>query len=287
MEIILIDDGSPDRCGEICDEYARADSRVKVIHQSNGGVSSARNAGLNRCTGDFIVFIDADDFVAPDYISALIQHDADIVISGANRSVQGYKPVREIKAHYYEMGGLIGPWEKLYKRSSIRDLRFREDIEIGEDILFNLGILKQISGAYFIDYQGYVVRSNPNSLTRRNLGKYDARLDEEYQHWWGEVHRQALLDAGILENSIQSTNADGCSVWIYQKIKNYCYADCPHSRRERFARIKRQLDGNKDLILRAKHPTSPKTYFIIRLCLILQSPMLIFALFRVLIYLNK
>ena len=63
MQIILVDDGSPDRCGEICDEWAKRDSRIMVIHKSNGGLSDARNAGIDVAIGEFIVFIDSDDWV--------------------------------------------------------------------------------------------------------------------------------------------------------------------------------------------------------------------------------
>ncbi|MCR5522214.1 MAG: glycosyltransferase [Clostridia bacterium] len=82
LEIILVDDGSPDNCGKICDEYAENDSRIKVIHQKNGGLSAARNAGLDIATGDYIGFVDSDDYIERDmyeslYISAT-RNDADI-----------------------------------------------------------------------------------------------------------------------------------------------------------------------------------------------------------------
>ena len=67
FELILVDDGSPDNCGKICDEYAKKDSRVKVIHKVNGGVSSARNMGLDNAKGEWITFIDADDYVVNTY----------------------------------------------------------------------------------------------------------------------------------------------------------------------------------------------------------------------------
>ena len=63
IEIILIDDGSPDHCGNICDEYAKKDKRIKVIHQRNKGLSAARNAGLDFCTGEYLCFVDSDDYV--------------------------------------------------------------------------------------------------------------------------------------------------------------------------------------------------------------------------------
>lgn len=68
LEILLVDDGSPDRCPQMCDEYARQDSRVKVIHKENGGLSSARNAGLEIVTGNYIGFVDSDDYIASDML---------------------------------------------------------------------------------------------------------------------------------------------------------------------------------------------------------------------------
>ncbi|MDQ1143763.1 glycosyltransferase involved in cell wall biosynthesis [Bacillus sp. SORGH_AS 510] len=85
LEIILVDDGSPDRSGEICDEYAAKDKRIKVIHQKNSGVSSARNAGINAATGDYVCFADGDDYLMPDYVEYLmdlaVRNDADISLT--------------------------------------------------------------------------------------------------------------------------------------------------------------------------------------------------------------
>ena len=82
LEIILIDDGSPDNCGKICDEYAKKDNRIKVIHKENGGLSSARNAGLDIAKGEYISFVDSDDYVAENFIEKLYklckENDADI-----------------------------------------------------------------------------------------------------------------------------------------------------------------------------------------------------------------
>ena len=84
LEIILVDDGSPDNCGRICDEYAKKDDRIRVIHQKNGGLSAARNTGLDIATGDYIGFVDSDDYIAPDMyeklLSLIISENADIAI---------------------------------------------------------------------------------------------------------------------------------------------------------------------------------------------------------------
>ena len=84
FELILVDDGSPDNCGAICDEYAAKDSRVVVIHQKNGGLSSARNAGIDIATGAYISFVDSDDYIYPNYLErlyeVLVEFDADISV---------------------------------------------------------------------------------------------------------------------------------------------------------------------------------------------------------------
>lgn len=88
LEIILVDDGSPDRCGEICDEYAKKDSRVKAIHKPNGGLSDARNKGLDVATGDYVMFVDSDDWLESntcEIISRMaFEYHADVVVFGMN-----------------------------------------------------------------------------------------------------------------------------------------------------------------------------------------------------------
>ena len=71
LEIILVDDGSPDNCGMICDEYAKNDERIRVIHQNNAGLSSARNKGIENASGDYLCFVDSDDFISDDYCETL------------------------------------------------------------------------------------------------------------------------------------------------------------------------------------------------------------------------
>jgi len=85
LEIILVDDGSPDSSGKICDEYAKNDKRIVVIHKLNGGLSDARNVAINAALGEYITFVDSDDFIEEDYISTLLnlvqKYDADIAVS--------------------------------------------------------------------------------------------------------------------------------------------------------------------------------------------------------------
>ena len=163
MEIILVDDGSPDRSGEICDAYARQDSRIRVIHKENGGVSSARNAGIEAAGGEHIVFADSDDYAEPDYIAALISAREADPNSGhiwcCFQTVSGYahedaKPnwfsddpemqfERSEIMTLHEMWLDAGPYCKLFRTDIIREnhLRFDETLSLGEDWLFNLAYL--------------------------------------------------------------------------------------------------------------------------------------------------
>lgn len=153
-ELILVDDGSKDNSGKICDEYEKDDRRIKVIHKSNGGVSSARNAGLSMAQGKYVCFIDADDWVESTYLEdfQLDRVESDFYVSGASYDVydNAYsqliykqkfcKDISDIKnqfmAQKLDENGY--PWGKIYKLSAIRDnnLNFNTSLSINEDHIF-------------------------------------------------------------------------------------------------------------------------------------------------------
>lgn len=150
-ECILVDDGSPDRSGAICDEYAQKDARIRVIHKENGGVSSARNLGLEQAVGEWITFIDADDFISDNYLTAIEYSSKDIIIleskmvNGSEQreftkltpcissNIESYK---EIIEKYIRRAIMKVPWGKFIKKECIGQLRFNEGQTIGEDALF-------------------------------------------------------------------------------------------------------------------------------------------------------
>lgn len=148
LEIILVDDGSPDNCGAICDEYAKIDSRIKVIHKENGGASTARNRGLEIATGEYIGFVDSDDYIHPQMYQLLyyyMKKDGSDIVSqqkvpsvhkehfdaeadGKNRIVVSSQEVLEqFHEKYYILLWMAVPI-KLYHRDVFRELRFREGI---------------------------------------------------------------------------------------------------------------------------------------------------------------
>lgn len=145
LEIILVDDGSPDNCGAICDEYAKQDSRITVIHKPNSGLSDARNAGLDCATGEYITFVDSDDWIDPQHVSALytsLQEGADIAVSDIRRVNSNHDLIctfcfqQKDDIVYESVFGYV--WNKLYRRSVVENARF--SINYIEDVIFNLQI---------------------------------------------------------------------------------------------------------------------------------------------------
>ena len=153
IEVILVDDGSPDRCGEMCDAWAARDARVRVIHQPNGGLSVARNTGIDAARGQWLMFVDSDDHVLPTFcerpLSLAVEHDADIVVfdcdevddTGAPRAEQRYHMrargllTREealcalARCDMYEFA-----WSKLYRREVFDSVRFVPGIILEDQI---------------------------------------------------------------------------------------------------------------------------------------------------------
>lgn len=149
LEVILIDDGSPDDCGKICDEYAKKDARIKVIHKENGGLSSARNVGLDVATGEYISFVDGDDFISPIMIQTMVEkleeNSAELCICGFQYTdedgnflqkstkaiIQDGVMSREIAISKLN-GYYVIACNKLYKKQLFSHLRFKEG-KIHED----------------------------------------------------------------------------------------------------------------------------------------------------------
>lgn len=181
-EVILVDDDSPDNCGSICDEYARRDSRVKVIHKENGGASSARNAGLDLAKGEYITFVDSDDWVSDDYIETVLSFctgEYDIVNFDFNLQqkdksfVTSPSETKEIKydsSRYFELllsKRINSACSKIYKSSIIKEkkISFNDDIEIGEDYCFNLEYSLYANSFLLSNKAIYYYRYNEGSTT--------------------------------------------------------------------------------------------------------------------------
>ena len=201
LEVILVDDGSPDQSPAICDQYAEEDGRVKVIHKPNGGLASARNAGLRRAKGEYVFFLDSDDWLEPDGMELLYQtaeeYHVDFVRYRAIRT--GWpglaenapcmvEPVRELSAGLYDrkrirdeifprllatpqltMGAIVGAWGSLYRHAFLKEneLFFSEEVKFSEDQIFSARVVLASNRFCFIDTPCvYHYFYNPKSISK-------------------------------------------------------------------------------------------------------------------------
>ena len=176
LEIILVDDGSPDRCGEMCDEWAKIDKRIIVVHKENGGLSDARNAGIDIAKGNYLSFIDSDDYVHKDFIKVLyelcIKYNSDISMCGAfetskdencnfnlqqgNECVKYSKTILERKDNIYCVA-----WNKLYKKEVFKYIRYPKG-KLHEDVAVINKILYYSNKIAITDLRLYFYYSNEN-----------------------------------------------------------------------------------------------------------------------------
>jgi glycosyltransferase involved in cell wall biosynthesis len=192
LEIILVDDGSPDRCGEICDEYAANDSRIKVIHKKNGGLPSARNAALDVATGEWVAFVDSDDWLELDiYEKAVMageRKDVDILFFNSFRNnvtketnislfqneffSDDKKYIKSLQAgviclYFTQTHELYYgfPWDRIIKREFImQNNLYFTDCKAYEDMLYAINCLQFANKIAFIEDRGYHYRFNNTSI---------------------------------------------------------------------------------------------------------------------------
>ena len=186
FELLLINDGSTDASALICDEYAFTDTRIKVFHKENGGVSSARNIGLQNAKGEWITFIDSDDVIDKYLLSNLIkgaEDHSDFVLSGINRYKDNIiKPFFEFNKNetlmlkdflfkYSLYQYFAGPWGKLFKNQLIKDnnISFNSSLSWGEDALFNVQYLKFCDTVRTVKFSGYNYRQLSSGLANSNF----------------------------------------------------------------------------------------------------------------------
>lgn len=204
IEIILVNDGTEDNSMHIAKNYIEIDRRIKVINKTNGGLSSARNAGLEVAKGEYILFIDSDDYIESNMIEEMYNlaliNDLDIVMCGFNRieldNMYKIKPPIScnIKYNKSDIFNIISNstnnitwfvWRNLYKLSLLNNnsIRFNQSVKIGEDTCFNLEAFLASSSIMCIDKELYNYVNNPNSLTSK---KYKANLQQSLINQYSE-----------------------------------------------------------------------------------------------------
>ena len=230
LEIILIDDGSPDNCGAICDEYAEKDKRIVVIHKKNGGLCAARNDGIERATGDWLTFVDSDDWCELDYYEQLFaaMGDANVDIfnaggyyrdDGDTRRAAHVFSDRQIYTSEEDMVSLMakvlwgscskigaprpisGVWDKLFRTEFVRSngLRYKTSHHGSEDVWFDYIAFDKAKGFGCCSYIGYHYRRVASSITSR----YDPNkpadtynfVKDVYEYTQGHSHYELLSEA--------------------------------------------------------------------------------------------
>lgn len=218
LEIILVDDGSPDNCPAMCDEWAQKDSRIKVIHKPNGGLSDARNAGLADATGEYIGFIDSDDYIAPEMYQTLldrmISDDSDIATCGVEMVFEDGTPSRALTvggqcvlSTQDAMEAIISEswlkqpvWYKLYKSELIRDLPFPVG-KYHEDVFWSYQAIARAGRVSVFDTPCYyyVQRSGSIMGTSYSLHRLDAIEAKQNRLIFLQEYFPELLSLGCVD----------------------------------------------------------------------------------------
>ncbi|AKG34211.1 glycosyltransferase family 2 protein [Paenibacillus durus] len=201
FELILVDDGSPDNCPAICDSYAAMDTRVKVVHKPNGGLSDARNWGINAAEGKYIGFVDSDDWIAEDMYeslyNAMIEHEADIavcchywVVDGELSQINNFDGYPPVLGHVEGLSELLTDvriknlaWDKLYKRELFRSVNYPVGAYY-EDTPTTYKLFMQASKVALVNMPKYYYISRKESITgSKNLKKLQDKFSGAYEKY--------------------------------------------------------------------------------------------------------
>lgn len=230
IEIILVDDGSPDACPAMCDAWAAQDGRIKVIHKENGGMSDARNAGISQASGKWIVFIDSDDVVSPQLVEILVREaKTDLCLPAAMlkrfsdtvpESNFAQLEVRQVcSSQLSKVRNGMFAVAALYRRDIIDQeaLRFVPSLRNLEDVVWNAIYLRYVDTVRLITAPMYYYRINPSSITSRCV-------DREWQVSSWLAARAAILN-WFDDKQLSSTQKKEIQ-HIYRHCQNNIYAEC-------------------------------------------------------------
>lgn len=232
LEMLLVDDGSPDTCGSICDAYAQDDARIRVIHQENRGVSAARNAGIDAAQGEYLMFVDADDWIELDCVKLTLRETlaqgVDLLFFNEIKEYESESAVERGESRRLTRedivaiaDGLIGEkeafnfmaassWGCVIRTSLVKEqnIRFPERIRSGEDQYFNLCLFEQLECAYYLEYAGYHYRLHSESVCRR----IDANAMQDAHNEILGIHRylEAYHPADARRSELLGRHALGC-----------------------------------------------------------------------------
>ena len=233
IEIILVDDGSTDNSFAVCSKYAEQEPHVKVFHYDNHGVSFARNQGLKHAEGTYISFVDSDDYVSCKLIEVLheqiISNKADLAVSPLSELSNAEDFCIDISKDHIEQvlflcrnHLIFGPTQKLYRADLIRDIRFPENRQYGEDLLFNLQYLSKIDTICFVNRQMYYYCRRPDSLStkiRWDMFENDMTLNQALYDWMNDKKLLTLETVQYLSNRIFDTVVNSVCLMFHKDCK--------------------------------------------------------------------
>ncbi|MCM1182618.1 MAG: glycosyltransferase [Roseburia sp.] len=270
IEVILVDDGSTDKSGEICDAFALRDKRIKSYHNTNHGVSYARNYGIDVARGEYVHFVDADDVIPPDFVELMLNNitaeNSDVVFCGWAKVFEYTEYVNRLEDRTYSVenyfialykGERLGSTSScigMYKMAVIRDhkVRFPEDLRCGEDAIFVVEYMKHVNKISSIkNVVYYYMDDNENSCTKNIF----------YDHYQMEQRRYDEV-CGIIDGAGSLRELSFCYIdQIIRELVTYVkYA--PETVRETKRNLKAFVDAaNTRMAISHYHRNSPKKSF--------------------------
>lgn len=263
IELILVDDGSPDNCGKICDEYAKKDKRVRVIHKTNAGVSAARNSGLEIALGNYATFVDSDDYIEPEMYSNMMekvhQYNCDVVMCDCIKDFTDHSEIytHDIRAGFYDKEQLVNEYYPhllmmenveypatisncltLFNRNKLGNLRYVVGVRYSEDLLFGAQLVYNTDSFYYMKEQAYYhYYMNPTSATH----KFTVDKWNDYKTLHFEINKYF----SECESFDFSHQIDLCLLFfVYNSVSNIFSAD-NLEREKKFKIVKNILGDNE------------------------------------------
>lgn len=276
FELFLVDDGSTDESGALCDRLAQDDARIQVIHQANAGAAAARNAAIERARGEYVYFMDGDDWCDPTMLADMHRvasaHDLDLLVTGfyietyysddkfyqeqRNAPDRIFATQADFRASAHELFDaqlLYAPWNKLYRRAYLIENDIRFPGTFWDDLPFNLAVMHQVERVGTLDGHYYhFLRARAESENTRYRPDMYAKREEEHE-WLQALYRSWGIDSPQIQEFLARRYAErlvGC-------VENVTNKSCTLSRTEKRAEIARMISTPqaKDA-LRKTRPTT-------------------------------